>query len=192
MSVENTVDTRIIDFYLKEGTDNLGRSLDDILNCEGHEGQHGWAWMEAAHDWVQWLFPIRKESNFNSEAPVLKDDDVTIFKANMQSRTDMFYNVWDAVDKFLNFLGIESVWYFDAFFGFELTEDFEARKYTWIGPLNHNHLRITRFLSFLSIIGLKKFATDLVEFMKKTAPEKGGWINPRSLEYWEGEGLNAT
>jgi hypothetical protein len=188
--------SQILDFYNDDGKDNLGRTLEDILNCEGHTFPHNFAWLEAAHDWIQWLFPSRKESNFNPDAPLLTDEDVTIFRSAIQSRGELYYRVMDTTEMFLAFLGIGVNWFVNAedtvTHQLFTTENFEAQKYTWIGPLNHNHLRITRFLAFLCIVGLNDFAKSVVEFMKKTASEKGGWINPRSLGYWEGEGLQAT
>src|SRR5438128_7445456 len=51
------------------------------------------------------------------------------------------------------------------FYGLELEEDvrrganFEERAGNWLSPWNHNHLRITRILKSLRILGLEKEAS---------------------------------
>lgn len=169
--------SKITDFYSGIGTDTADRTLDEVLSKSNE-------WLEACHDYIQWAFPLRIASHFNPDAPLLTDDDVAFFKENFSKPTDVFYNFFKMVDKFLYFMGIQGVWYFDAFDGFELADNFEKQKYTWL-EFNHNALRITRMLKCLSILGLDEFASELLEFMKKTADEKGIQIDGNRMKYWE-------
>jgi hypothetical protein len=178
---EIKVSSEIVDFFEGVGVDGAGRFLEDIL-------EEDFEWMESCHDYIQWLFPLREPSNFNPEAPLLTDEDVTYLRNAFAHRAPITLKFLQGADKFLAFLGIDWDWVFDSFNGYKLTEDFEQRKYTWM-EFNHNALRITRFLSCLSILGFNTLATELLEFMKKTAAEQGVELNPRSLEYWE-EALN--
>lgn len=174
----------IIDFYNGDGPDGSGRLIEETLNKPFH-------WLESTHDWVQWLFPLREESAFNPEAPLLTDEDVKRFdgiKLYEYYKFCLPRNLQDAVNLFLNFLGIQCTWYSDSFdrmfSKFSLSDSFDLQKYTWF-EFNHNHLRISRFLGFLSIIGSSRYAAELLAFMKKTAEQHGVVLNPRSIEYWE-------
>lgn len=180
--------TKIIDFYLYEAPNSDGLYLKDVLAFD-------WQEWENNHSFIQWIFPTKEPSNFNPDAPLLTDEDIQIFKDNINVRGDIFFNVFDTVDKFLAFMGIKAVFYFgDGFDGeFELTEDFESRKYTWL-EFNHNALRITRFFTWLHLLGLGKseefpktwvdFGNSLLNFMKKTAEEQGMPLRETTLQFW--------
>ncbi len=169
----------IIDFYSNKDVGEF-RNLEQTLSTEGHSGKFANEWLESCHNYIQWLFPLRELSNFNPDAPALTDEDVLFFKNAIEQKTDVYQNIFKAVDLFLNFLGIKINGPF-----FERSDSFEEQKYTWY-IFNHNHLRITRFLSFLSIIGLSdSLAKPLLDFMKETALGEGVVLNVRSLEYWE-------
>lgn len=177
--------SKITDFYSGIGTDAAGRTLEEILSKSNE-------WLEACHDYIQMVFPLRIASHFNPDAPLLSDEDVTFFKENFSKPTDVFYNFFKMVDKFLYFMGIQDVWYFNTFDGFELADNFEKQKYTWL-EFNHNALRITRMLKCLSILGLNSgiegsfsnYAVELLNFMKSVAAEKGIEYGGNRLAYWE-------
>jgi opioid growth factor receptor-like protein len=87
--------SRLTDFYLGEATDTEERHVEDI-----------WAWgdddLEEVHDYVQWLFPTPQESLFNSDAPVLSDEDVAAFRSDPLLRD----RLRRSFVRFLSFLGL--------------------------------------------------------------------------------------
>jgi hypothetical protein len=170
--------SKIIDFYDGISPDSENRMLFDIL-------AQPLDWMEMCHDYIQWLFPLKEESNFNPDAPLLTDEDIREFKNRFGAKSIALHNFTEAIEKMLYFLGIDIFWDGFELDAFQLAINFEKQKYTWLGPVNHNALRITRMLSCLSILGFEKLAGDLLVFMKEKAPTVGGEISPRSIEYWE-------
>ncbi|RDJ35423.1 MAG: hypothetical protein DWQ19_11445 [Crenarchaeota archaeon] len=170
--------SKIIDFYDDIGKDSSGRAFVDVVSF-------GFDEMEACHDYIQWLFPLREPSQFNPEAPLLTDEDIKRFKVGFKEYLDRAPNFEGAVDMFLSFLGFEWVWSKGKNY-FKLSPNWEERKYTWAEELNHNHLRITRFLSCLTLLGWRAVAEDLLDFIKETAEQKGFVLNSKSVEYWEG------
>ena len=58
-----------IQFYQGQQPDNRGRMISEILEWDGEL-------LEKAHDYIQWLFPLRDQSAFNATAPVLDDAQV--------------------------------------------------------------------------------------------------------------------
>lgn len=176
---------KIIDFYINGGTDNQGRTLDDILGKSND-------WMEAAHDYVQWIFPTKEPSGFNPNAPVLTNEELETMRFEISRKGNLFYTFFDVVENFLRFLGIKSIWCFDTFSHFELAEDFHQRRYTWL-EFNHNALRITRMFTCLSLMGFGKgipgtasnMGQELLDFMKSQAAANGARISDNTLSYWE-------
>jgi len=83
---------------------------------------------EERHDFIQWIFPTKKISNYNLEAPVLDDTTITYLKQlpafNM--------NLTLLVNRFKMFL---------------------TKNSQFVSP-NHNWLRISRVIDCLSIFGL--------------------------------------
>lgn len=89
---------------------------------------------EEEHDFIQWIFPLDEPSSYNSKAPILTKEDIQEFK------NDHFlqHNVMISVHTFMKFL------YLMAEF--------------WCTDQDHNHLRITRMLKSLMLLGLEKEA----------------------------------
>jgi len=63
----------LVEFYAGRGKDHAGRTLDEILAWKDDN-------LEYTHDYIQWLFPNREPSQFNSQAPVLTDEDIQEFR----------------------------------------------------------------------------------------------------------------
>ena len=125
---------KIIDFYNGAGTDNCGRTLSQILKFSDEE-------LESVHDWVQWIFPTKRPSKFNPDAPLLDTDTIIEFKLNNNIKN----NVRAALAKMLCF-------YFN---------DNDAYP-PWMTSGNHNYLRLTRILTSLSLLGFEAEAKDLL------------------------------
>ena len=87
--------SRLTEFYRGQPPDNRGRTLADL-----------WAFsddrMEAVHDFIQWMFPLREPSQFNPEAPLLTDADVAEFRADPA----MPRALRRSFERFLAFLGL--------------------------------------------------------------------------------------
>ncbi len=159
----------IVDFYRGEATDSEGRQFEEIL-----------AWdyirLELIHDFIQWLFPLPEPSQFNDDAPVLTAKQIRDFHADARLRE----NLLRSTKKLL------------GFYGFELVNEprpeiresglFAMREHVLYGGFNHNHLRVTRILRSLTLLGLPEIAKLFLERLK--ASDHHGTLPPESLDYW--------
>jgi hypothetical protein len=161
----------LVRFYLGSGEDERHRRIGDI-----------WAWddkrLEDVHDYIQWLFPLREPSRFNSQAPLLDDATVAVMRTTPAIRQALHRS-------FLRML---------AFYGLEYREeaaravvhrsaDFAARR-QWMRPADHNQLRMTRILACLSILGLNRQAHAFLACLEELQAENPAVISAVTLGYW--------
>jgi hypothetical protein len=53
----------------------------------------------------------------------------------------------------------------------------------WLTPGNHNHLRLTRMMISLRILGLEAEARELYDYVTGLASTRGG-VSRDTLRYW--------
>jgi hypothetical protein len=109
------------------------------------------------HDYIQWIFPLPERSGANPGSPVLDAAMIAVIRgsAEMQGRLRA---------GFLRML---------AFYGFTLEGDavaegprFADASRNWLRAGNHNHLRLTRMLRSLRVLGLEHEAAALWEALR--------------------------
>lgn len=163
-------DLTLIDFYRGIGKDSSKRSLQDIWNFTLSQ-------KESAHDYIQWLFPLKTASKFNSKAPVLTPAVI----AAMQADPLILDNVRVSLKKMLEFYGLE----WDAN-GRAIIESstFSSRAKVWLNKNNHNHLRITRILTSLNLLGLDKESRLFYDQLGKIYTQYPGKIDPQTWKIW--------
>lgn len=161
--------SKLIDFYLGEGMDVVGRMLSDVWQFTDDS-------LEGAHDYIQWLFPTVKPSNYNPEAPLLTPEDIVLFQANPKLRENLLISF----EKIL------------SFFGLRLAEEhghpvvrkgvnYLKREHVLFKGFNHNHLRVTRILDCLNSVGLRDYSRALFEFLLKNK----ALFSANCFKYWE-------
>lgn len=165
-------DDPILRFYRLEGTDARGRTLTEIL---------GWddARLESVHDYVQWLFPLPEPSAFNPLAPILTEPTVRAFQHDEALKA----RLGQALARMLAFYGLAAT----APLG--RTEigrgaDFVAKSRTWLHAGNHNHLRLTRILTCLRLLGLEDRSRALFDCLAAIANDHPHAISATTLAYW--------
>jgi hypothetical protein len=136
--------------FFSGGKDDQGRTFDEIL---------GWddARLEMVHDYIQWIFPLPERSGANPGAPVLDTASIAV----MRSSPEMQGRLRAAFARML------------AFYGFAPEHDavmkgsrFAAVSRNWLHPGNHNHLRLSRMLRSLRVLGLEREAALLWEALR--------------------------
>jgi hypothetical protein len=159
----------IVDFYSGKATDTSGRSLREI---------HAWGYdeLETVHDYIQWLFPLPEPSQYNRLAPVLDSEQIAKFHTDAELRAQLLASF----DKMLGFYGFER-----NNMSIIRSNSWEERSRNWLRPGNHNHLRLTRILKSLSILGLKDYAHALFEALNDVFSEKSSAISDTTMEYWK-------
>jgi len=99
-----------------------------------------WDWsndqLEIEHDFIQWIFPLNEASSYNPDAPVLSIEDIKEFR----NSPELQFRVMVSVHTFMRFL--------------------YRTVNPWCTEKDHNHLRITRMLKSLRLLGLEMAALN--------------------------------
>ncbi len=153
----SSYDQQWINFFMGTGRDDLGRTLDEILNRDDH-------WFESQHDFIQRLFLNSHQSG--NGGPTLTPG---LKHAFLQS-SPLQANLLRCFDRMLTFYGF--TW--NASRQIVRGRDFDTKP--WIRATNrvHNHQRITRILASLKNLGLGSeadaFYNALVNTFGRGAP----------------------
>lgn len=166
------MDTPLLKFYGGTGTDNHGRTLEEM-----------WVWsdekLESCHNYIQWMFPSDESSSFNADAPVLMDTEIEMFLNNehLQARLRTSF------ETILAFYGFELT-NNDGKLSVEKTHRFSIKAKNWLTFRNHNHLRITRILKCLCLTGLKRYAEAFISELEVLFKQHSENIGEETLRYW--------
>ncbi len=129
---------QIINFYSHTGTDCHGRSLKDM-----------WTWdneaFERSHDYIQWMFPTSKPSEYNPDAPLVDQDTIKAFRSSSELQS---------------YLTTSS-------FIFERFLDLDNPKAHWLTYKNHNVLRISRVIDSLFTLSCRPRALQFLSQVEK-------------------------
>jgi len=61
---------------------------------------------------------------------------------------------------------------------------FEERRENWLQPMNHNHLRITRILRSIHLLGLEDWARAFFEALQDVFEKESSRISQTTFEFW--------
>lgn len=157
----------LLGYYSGQGTDGKGRTLAEVQALDHNR-------MEYYHDFIQWMFPLRQASAYNSGAPVLTDDDARAF----HERPELRENLRGSFIAFLGFLGL----IFDAEACVVAEAPGGPRRKIFAIP-NHNWLRITRVLLCLKTLGLDDECRAFFEYLQGIH-ERQGQVSAETFDYW--------
>jgi hypothetical protein len=151
----------ILNFFIDNGTDYKGRTLDEILNMSDTK-------LEVIHNIIQWVFPLHEKSYHAVDSPVLSEEDIQKINSSIVAKSKMLC----CINRFCSFFGID-------------LEDNEYDKDIvkhWCHDGNHNLLRITRIIRSLRLFGEEDLAKKFYSICLKIANENN--INSITLEFW--------
>lgn len=126
-------------FHDGSATDHRGRTAAGILEWDD-------AGLEHVHDYIQWLFPLAEPSPVNPHAPTV----TAVTREAFAARPELRARLRAAFLRMLGFYGLE---WLDG--EVQRGARFEEAAWNWLSPGNHNHLRITRILKSLALLGLE-------------------------------------
>jgi hypothetical protein len=134
------------------------------------------------HDYIQWVFPTRRPSGVNADAPLVTRATAETFASDPALRDSLRH----ALDRLLVFYGLRR----QASDGGRIEIDdarFQTRAPVWLHRGNHNHLRLTRVMQSLSELGLPDDARALQRcLLEDVAPGPGeGLITGQTLAFWK-------
>lgn len=142
----------VVGFLHGTDKDVSDRSLDDVLNNNDE-------WLEAEHNYIQWLFPLLEESQQVHDAPVLTEEDVAVIKTSEQA----IANQKRAVERMLQFY-----------------KDSDH----WLTQMDHNHLRITRMLKSVRLLQSSDAAEEIYNTLLEQVHQAGDPIDSKNIAYW--------
>jgi opioid growth factor receptor-like protein len=142
-------ETALVRFYGAGGTDHAGRTLDEILAWDDWH-------LEDVHDYIQWLFPLEEPSRANPSAPLLTPEDIASF-TNSPRQLEALHRAFVRILAFYGFEAIGS----GGDTVIRRSSDWPSRSANWLRPSNHNHLRLTRIMKSLSLLGMSGEARAL-------------------------------
>ena len=170
--MKNPAEDRIVAFYRHEAADHRGRMLREI-----------WTWdhdhLEMVHDYIQWLFPLREPSMFNSSAPLVTDNTVAAFAGDAALGNALKRSLVIMLD----FYGLAL--HEEADVRISESPSFASRRGNWVVPYNHNHLRLTRILTSVRILGLPEYSAALFECLEKIGRASPDAISTETFGYWQ-------
>lgn len=135
--------------------------------------------LETAHDFVQWLFPTPEKSNFNLSAPVLDEETAKVVKEQALGQ-----KVLESYGRFLRFYDLTVLGNAEVAFKDSLPLNHPRR--WWCKPNDHNHLRLTRIIRCLKLLGYSEQASALYGFLKGTyAKWAGNFATLETVQWWK-------
>jgi hypothetical protein len=175
LAVFSMLNLRIIGFYSGTEPDHRGRHLHEIQRWPDDQ-------LENVHDYIQWLFPLAEPSGFNVAAPVLNRESIEAFRA----RPDLQEKLRFSFIRMMSFYGLE------VRSGERVTitrgPNFATKSTVWLSPGDHNHLRLTRILKCLNLLGLEAEAKALFaclsEIYEDERDKELPAISDETLRYW--------
>jgi hypothetical protein len=163
----------LLRFYRLEGPDARGRMLTDI-----------WTWdagrLEGVHDYIQWLFPLPEASAFNAQAPILTPAAIDAFRGDAVLRG----RLRRSLTLMLDFYGLAESSSAEGRPHIGLAADFAAKLRGWLRPGDHNHLRLTRILTSLRLLGLADHSVALYACLAALARDHPHAVSTTTLGYW--------
>lgn len=161
----------LIAFYRDGAPDDENRTLAQILGWDDRR-------LEAIHDYIQWLFPLPERSGANPSAPTLDDATIQAFRSTPVMRDRLRQSFL----RMLRFYGL--AWADGTHPNISRSPNFPIRSHEWLSPMNHNHLRLTRILRSLRLLGLEAESAALFDELKAIHQDFPGRITDRTFDYW--------
>ena len=159
----------LIAFYRDGAQDDAGRTWEQIVLWPDER-------LEAVHDFIQWLFPLPEPSGANPWAPTLNPASINAFHASQEMRDRLRRS-------FLRMLRFYGLQWTDGN-RVERTAAFADCAENWLWPGNHNHLRLTRILRSLRLLGLEAESAALFAALQAVQEEFPNRITPRTFSFW--------
>lgn len=153
----------LIDFY-KHGKPNASdHTLEEILGWDNEQ------W-EGCHNHIQWILPLTEPSKFNSNAPLLDDETIHEFQTDPTIKNNVPRVFVKAMDFFFNHSG----------------------KPYWFEDGDHNLLRITRMIRFMTLLNYHGLAYGVYLRLTELADRYPNNISEVTWQFWQEPFLNAT
>ena len=117
--------------------------------------------IESTHDFIQWVFPTLEASKSVFDGLKMTPDELELVRqSNVATSSILQSSEW-----FMGFL---------------------ERSDTWKRSYDHNHLRVTRMLESLVLVGKGQKAKELFTMLTNdNLCTRKGWLEDTTLNYWK-------
>jgi hypothetical protein len=184
----------IVRFYdpIIKAPDRQGRTLEQLLKWDDEH-------LERSHDYIQMAFPLPETSAFQYNAPTVDEEVVEAFRTRgelqiqllkMLRRMLTFYgftlakevpedeNHTDPVPPSAPELNVD---------GYHIVrgDNWKKASRNWVVRMDHNHLRITRILRCLRVLGCHHNCDALFSALQRVYNDPKTNIGERSMQFWE-------
>lgn len=157
-------------FYRNEGKDVEGRTLTNIWGFSFKQ-------KEAAHNYIQWLFPLPEKSKHNFKGP---QPTLEMFE-ELNKDPAIRLNMLHSFKVMLNFYGLK----LKKDGTVVQTKSFKTKKNNWLKAGDHNHLRISRIIRSMKLFGFEAEAQAFYVRLLKINKAYPGKVSPSSLKFWK-------
>lgn len=178
MAYQPSPEPFIVQFYdpNNQAKDRRGRTRSSIIAWSDDE-------LEYHHDYIQLLFPLPEGSPFNPSAPVIDEATFYAFRSRLELQTQLHASL----HRMLHFYGFRFASETGSGGHSQSLQVLNGSNYSeasrnWVRRFNHNHLRITRILRSLRVLGLEKEASEFFKALKRVYEE--GKIGQKSMMFW--------
>lgn len=175
----NTQDPQIVRFFdpaVKAPFDKTesNSTLEDVLSWSDSK-------LEYRHDYIQHLFPLPERSGVNSFAPVITKQVYEAFR----DRPELRQSLRSAYDRMCAFYGFKVDDRLGGSVSLSFAENWQDRVYdSWLTRVDHNHLRISRIIRSLRVLGLNAEAQAFYGYLRSVNDKEGGVVSSNSVMYW--------
>lgn len=163
----------LVAFYRGTEPNNNNVTLEQMLAWD--DGQ-----LEAVHDYIQWLFPLKTRSGPNPTAAVLDDATIQAFRGDPHLKNQ----VLRSFRRMLTFYGLQMD---ETTKVITRAPNFNERAAVWlINPVgHHNFLRITRIIHSLTLLGLPEYGQSFFAIMQDIRNREGlNIISEQTFQFW--------
>ena len=167
--------SRILDFYRGTRHHPRGVTIEEIWDWSNDRLEH-------EHTYIQWLFPLCDPSHAVPDSPIITDAEVGEFNRDPALRD----RVRRSLRLMLDFYGFTLLAAADPARGVTIvpSPSFAVRSHAWLTPGNHNHLRISRILKSLCILGLQREAREWFAALQLVYGEHVDTIGSVTYHFW--------
>ena len=117
--------------------------------------------IESTHDFMQWVFPTMEASKNVFDGPKMTPDELELVRQSNAATS----SILQSSEWFMGFL---------------------ERSDTWKRCYDHNHLRVTRMLESLVLVGKGQKAKELFTMLTNDdLCTRKGWLEDTTLNYWK-------
>lgn len=166
----------VLDFFLKNGNGSCAHLFDDIISKYNEND------LEHHHNFIQWLFPTHRKSDFVGNPPILNPEIIGAFNAGGAQGEQLRLSMRLGFVRMLRHYGLQ----LDGDGRVQknpATFDDQSRKYLQLG--NHNIRRISCILSSLVALGQVQLAKAFYNFLDDYTQNECKNLRSTFNQYWK-------